>query len=157
MARYRTTFTSLTSPEAAFDYLSRFSTTSEWDPGVVEARDLTPDPVGLGSTFEVISSFLGRRVPLRYEIVKYQFPRRVVLRAENSSVRSTDTITCEAGADGTTVVSYEAILEPRGPARAMAPVFALLFRRIGDRAAAGLRAGVDRLSEVDLGDTRRPA
>ena len=155
MARYQTSFSSPTPIEVAFDYLSRFSTTAEWDPGVVEARDLTPDPVGVGSAFEVISSFLGRRVPLRYEIVAYDAPHRVVLQAENSSVRSTDTITCEPGADGSTVVSYDAILEPRGPARLMAPVLSLLFRRIGDRAARGLRASVDHLAGADLGDTGR--
>ncbi|HVN52622.1 MAG TPA: SRPBCC family protein [Acidimicrobiales bacterium] len=157
MAHYQTSFTSPTSPEVAFDYLSRFSTTAEWDPGVVEARDLTPDPVGVGSAFEVVSSFLGRRVPLRYEVVEYDAPRRVVLRAENSSVRSTDTITFEAGADGATVVSYDAVLEPRGPARVMAPLFTLLFRRIGDRAARGLREHVDHLAGADLGDTGQPA
>ena len=156
MARYQTSFSSPTSAEAAFDYLSRFSTTAEWDPGVVEASDLTPDPVGVGSAFEVISSFLGRRVPLRYEIVEYDAPHRVVLQAENASVRSTDTITCEPGADGSTVVSYDALLEPRGPARVMAPLFTLVFRRIGDRAARGLRANVDRLAGADLGDTGRP-
>ena len=113
MARYQTSFSSPTSTEVAFDYLSRFSTTAEWDPGVVEARDLTPDPVGLGSAFEVISSFLGRRVPLRYEIVEYEAQHRVVLQAENSSVRSTDIITFELGADGSTVVSYDA--DPQTP------------------------------------------
>jgi hypothetical protein len=157
MARYQTSFSSPTSTQAAFDYLSRFSTTAEWDPGVVEARDLTPDPVGVGSAFEVVSSFLGRRVPLRYEIVEFDAPKRVVLRAENSAVRSIDTISFEPGADGSTVVSYDAVLEFRGAARLMAPLFAVLFRRIGDRAARGLRASVDRLAGADLGDAGRPA
>src|SRR5947208_627560 len=128
MARYKTSFASPTSTEAAFDYLSRFSTTAAWDPGVVEARDLTPDP-----------AVLGRRVPLRYEITEFDAPRRVVLRAESSSVRSIDTISCEPGADGSTVVTYDSVLEPRGAARLIAPFVAVLFRRIGDRAAGGLR------------------
>jgi hypothetical protein len=157
MARYKTSFASPTSTEAAFDYLSRFSTTAEWDPGVVEARDLTPDPVGVGSAFEVVSSVLGRRVPLRYEITEFDAPRRVVLRAESSSVRSIDTISCEPGADGSTVVTYDSVLEPRGAARLIAPFVAVLFRRIGDRAAGGLRASVDRLAGSDLGDAGRPA
>ena len=157
MARYQTSFSSPTEIEVAFDYLSRFSTTAEWDPGVVEARDLTPDPVGVGSAFEVISSFLGRRVPLRYEIVEFDAPNRVVLQAENASVRSTDTISCQPAADGSTIVAYDAVLEPRGAARLLSPLFAVAFRRIGDRAARGLRASVDGLAGADVGDTGRPA
>jgi len=145
MARYQTCFSSPAPMNEAFSYLSRFSTTLEWDPGVVEARDLTPDPVGAGSAFEVVSSFLGRRVPLRYEIIVFDPPNQVVLEAENSFIRSTDTIRFEAGTDGLTNVWYDAVLEPRGVARLAAPLLALLFNRIGDRAAAGLRAALDRL------------
>ena len=152
MARYQTSFSTQASPEAAFDYLSRFSTTAEWDPGVVEACDLSPDPVGVGSAFEVVSSVFGLRVPLRYEIVAFDAPHHVVLRAESPSVRSTDTISFEPGVGGSTLVSYEAVLEPRGAARLMAPLFHVLFRRIGDRAAAGLRANVDRLAGAAVGD-----
>ena len=157
MARYQTSFSSPTSTEAAFSYLSRFSSTAEWDPGVVEACDLTPDPVGVGSAFEVVSSFLGRPVPLRYEIIEFDAPRRVVLRAENLAVRSIDTVTCEPRADGSTVVSYDAVLEPRGAVRLMSPLLALLFRRIGDRAADGLRANVDRLAAAGRGQAGRPS
>lgn len=157
MAHYQTNFATPTSAEAAFDYLSRFSSTAEWDPGVVEARDLTPDPVGVGSAFEVVSTFLGRRVPLRYEIIEYDAPNHVVLQAENGSVCSTDTISCQPGADGSTVVAYDAVLEPRGVARVLAPLFAVVFRRIGDRAALGLRTNVDRLAGADVGDGGRPA
>jgi len=157
MAHYQTSFSSPTPAEAAFDYLSRFSSAAGWDPGVVEARDLTADPVGLGSAFEIVSSFLGRKVSLRYEIVEFDAPRRVVLQAENSSIRSTDTISIEPGGDGSTLVSYDAVLEPRGLAIAMTPLFAVLFRRIGDRAADGLRVSVDGLVGADLGDSGRTA
>ena len=157
MAHYQTSFATPTSVEAAFHYLSRFSTTAEWDPGVVEARDLTPDPVAVGSAFEVVSTFLGRRVPLRYEIIEFDAPNRVVLQAESASVRSTDTIACQRGPDGSTIVSYDAVLEPRGVARVLAPLFAVVFQRIGDRAARGLRTNVDRLAGADVGDAGQPA
>lgn len=157
MAHYQTSFATPTSAEAAFHYLSRFSTTAEWDPGVVEARDLTPDPVGVGSAFEVVSTFLGRRVPLRYEITEFDAPNRVVLQAENASVCSTDAISCQPGPDGSTIVSYDAVLEPRGVARVLAPLFAVVFQRIGDRAARSLRTNVDRLAGAEAGDAEQPA
>jgi hypothetical protein len=153
MAHYRTTFATSTPAERAFDYLSRFSTTAEWDPGVVEAHDLDPGPVSVGSAFHIVSSVAGARVPLRYEIIELDRPNRVVLRAQNWSVTSLDTITVahepDRGPDegGLTTITYEADLAPRGVTRLFSPLLALAFGRIGDRAAAGLRDAVDRLAD----------
>jgi carbon monoxide dehydrogenase subunit G len=138
---YHHHFSTDTPIDIAFDYLSRFSTTAEWDPGVVRSRDLTPGPVGLGSAFAVTASFLGREVPLRYEIVAFDPPGLVAVRAENGTVRSSDTMTFFADGDRTLVV-YDAELDLRGAARVFTPLIAVAFRRIGDRAAAGLEAAV---------------
>jgi hypothetical protein len=126
----------------AFAYLSRFSSAAEWDPGVTSARMLTPEPVRSGSTFELDAVFLGRAVPLRYVITEFEPPNRVVLTAENASVRSTDEITFHRQSAGATVIDYHAELALKGPARLAAPVFALAFRRIGARGGDGLLAAL---------------
>jgi len=126
--------------DETFAYLSRFSSAAEWDPGVSSARMVTPDPVGLGSVFELDAVFLGNKVPLRYEITDFDPPRRVVLAAENASVRSTDQISFTKDSSGATVVQYDAHLALKGVARLTAPIFALAFRRVGDRASDGLLA-----------------
>ena len=43
-----------------FAYLSDFSTTEQWDPGVVEAERLGDAPVGEGTEFRLVADFLGR-------------------------------------------------------------------------------------------------
>ena len=126
--------------DEAFAYLSRFSSAAEWDPGVSSASMVTADPVGLGSVFALDAVFLGNTVPLRYEITDFDPPNRVVLAAENASVRSTDEITFSSDPSGGTVVQYHADLALKGLARLAAPTFALAFRRIGDRASEGLLA-----------------
>jgi hypothetical protein len=126
--------------DETFAYLSRFSSAAEWDPGVSSARMVTLDPVGLGSVFALDAVFLGNTVPLRYEITDFDPPNRVVLAAENASVRSTDQITFTRDSSGGTVVQYDADLALKGVARLAAPIFALAFRRIGDRASDGLLA-----------------
>jgi hypothetical protein len=126
--------------DETFAYLSRFSSAAEWDPGVSSARMVTPDPVALGSVFELVAVFLGNSVPLRYEITEFDPPNRVVLVAENASVRSTDQIAFTRDSSGSTVVDYHADLALKGVARLAAPIFALAFRRIGDRASDGLLA-----------------
>jgi hypothetical protein len=142
MAHYRREIVVPTPLATTFAYLSRFSSAEEWDPGVIRAEMVTAEPVGLGSRFRLIAVFLGAKVPLEYEIIEYDPPRRVVLTAENRSVRSTDTISFESAASGGTVVRYEAVLLPKGAARLADPLFALALRRVGDRAAEGLRAAL---------------
>ncbi len=138
MARYQTWITTPLTRTAAFAVLSRFDRATEWDPGVAEGSMLTPEPVGLGSRFALQTRFLGRTLPLDYEVVDFEADTRIGLRAENAFVESNDTIIFESLGAGTEI-SYDARLRPKGLARLGAPLFALAFRRIGDRAAEGLR------------------
>jgi hypothetical protein len=143
VATYRTSFTSPLKAADVFVYMARFSNAAEWDPGVLEAQDLGSGPPRRGSTYRLVVRFLGRQLPLDYEIVEIDAPRRVVLRAENSTVRSTDVIEVAPAAGGGARVTYTAALRPRGAAALMAPLISLLFRRIGDRATVGLRAKLE--------------
>lgn len=138
MASYRTIIRTPVDLPSAFAYVSRFDRAAEWDPGVEEGEMLTAEPVGLGSRFRLVAGFLGRDLPLEYEIVDFDAPNRVVLRAEAPTFRSTDTITFTPDGSGT-IVGYDADLHPLGLARLADPLLAVVFRRIGDRAAAGLR------------------
>jgi hypothetical protein len=123
-----------------FGYLSRFSSAAEWDPSVTGARMVTPEPVRLGSVFELDAVFMGNTVPLRYEITDFDPPNRVVLAAENASVRSSDEILFSRDTSGGTVIQYNADLVLKGVVRFAAPIFALAFRRLGNRASEGLLA-----------------
>ncbi len=123
--------------EETFQYLSDFSTTAQWDPGVVEAERVTAGPVGVGSSFRVVASFLGRRVPLTYRIVEFEPGERVVLQADAPAVRSIDEITVRP-TDAGSEVTYDADLRGQGLFRLADPLLSLAFRRIGDRARDGL-------------------
>jgi hypothetical protein len=148
MPRYVARITTNIARDEVFSDLSHFDRAADWDPGVAEGTMLTPEPVGLGSRFALRAGFLGRTVPLEYEIIEFEPGTRVVLRAETPFVRSVDTITFASVTAGSTdddaisaetIVTYDARLEPKGSARLAGPLLALAFRRIGDRAAAGLR------------------
>lgn len=132
------------SPEEVFDYLADFSSVEEWDPGVEEATALTAAPYEQGARFRVISRFLGRQVPLEYRTVEIEPPRRVVLRAETDSIVSLDRIDVRRAAEGGTTVTYDADLSLKGPFRLAELPMRLAFRRIGDRARAGLREALGR-------------
>jgi Polyketide cyclase / dehydrase and lipid transport len=138
MARYRAEISSARSPDEAFDYLARFSSVVEWDPSVTSAEMVTREPVALGSEFRVVVHAMGRELPLVYRITTFARPRLVELVADNGRLKSNDTITVEPTGDGSRIV-YDAQLTATGIAQLANPILALVLRRIGDNATAGLR------------------
>ncbi len=137
MARYRAALDATRERDHVFAYLSDFSTTQEWDPGVVEAERLSGAAIGEGSEFRLVAEFLGRRTALVYRIVEYDPPRAVTFRGENATVTSTDRITFDTVERGTRI-TYDAELVLKGPLRIADPLLGLAFNRVGDRALAGL-------------------
>lgn len=143
MARYRTEQPFAGPPDVVFDYLSHFESVAEWDPGVSEATRLDDGPLAVGSRFRVVV----KTGPLVYEVAELDPGRRIRLVAESSTVRSDDVITVLPATDGATV-SYDADLTLRGWAVVFSPLLGIVFGRIGDRAAAGLRARLDELARA---------
>lgn len=138
MARYQASFDTPWTPDEAFAYLSDFSTSADWDPGVVKAERVGVEVIGEGAEFRLVAEFLGRRTPLTYRVVEYEPPIAVTFVGENAAVISHDRITFETIASGTRV-TYDADLRLRGLLRLADPLLALTFNRVGDRALAGLR------------------
>ena len=138
MAHYRASIDVQQPREHVFAYLSDFSTTEEWDPGVVEAKRVNGAAVGQGTEFRLVAEFLGRKNELIYRIVEYDPPHAVTFLGENATVVSRDRITFESTTAGTRV-TYDADLALKGLLKITDPLLALAFKRVGDRALAGLR------------------
>jgi hypothetical protein len=139
MARYVASVESPWEREAAFDYLADFANIADWDPGVARARPLSDEALAVGARFEVVSSFLGREIPLVYETIEIDRPRRVLLRAESGTVVSLDEMSFDLRPGGGTIVTYDARLTAKGAFRPFAPLLGLMLRRLGDAARDGLR------------------
>ena len=137
VARYTTTIDSTLPAEEAFAYMADFSNALEWDPSVTEASRSGD------SAFDLVAKFGGRAVPLRYEVVSLEPPRSIVLEARKPSFTSRDTITVTAAPGGSTV-HYDARLEFKGVGRLFDPLMQLVFNRTGAKAAAGMRAALNR-------------
>lgn len=138
MARYTATVDSPKPQDEVFAYLSDFTTAAEWDPGTVQCDRIDAGPLGEGSTFRLLATFLGRKSTLTYRIVEYQPPSAVTLLGENATVVSRDRITFAPQAGGTRV-TYDADLTMKGLLRFLDPLLGLAFKRVGDQALAGMR------------------
>ena len=142
MARYETTIESRLPAAEAFAYMADFVNARVWDPSVSEARRVGEGPLGIESAFDLVARFAGRDVPLRYTIVSYEPPHRVVLEARRPGFVSRDTITVEPAEHGSDV-HYNAILAFSGLGRLFDPVMQRIFDRVGARATTGMKAALN--------------
>src|SRR4029079_12328419 len=142
MARYLTEIESSLPQVDAFAYMADFANARVWDPSVSVARRVAGARIGIASASDLVARFGGRDVPLRYEIVEYDSPRRVVLEARRPGFVSRDTITVEPAENGS-IVHYDATLAFGGLGRLLDPVMQRVFDRVGARATLGLQTALN--------------
>ena len=145
MARYEASVETLWTPEEAFAYLSDFSTSAEWDPGVVEAERVGGAAPGDGAEVRLVARFLGRTTELTYRTVEHEPPHAVTFLGENATVTSRDRITFDAVPGGTRI-TYVADLRLKGLLRLADP----LLRLASTGSATGRSPGCATSSAVPL-------
>jgi hypothetical protein len=143
MARYIMSVRTPMSPEDAFAYMADLRNFADWDPGVARVEQVAGDGAGPGASFDVGVKTPARTITLRYDTVTYDPPTTVLAVAKSAVLTSRDTVTVRPDDDGDgSIVTYDAVLTLNGLLRLADPLLALSFRRIGDRAAAGLIAAL---------------
>ena len=83
--------------------------------------------------------FLGVRMSLTYEVIRFVPDREVLLHAANGVLQATDRIVVTGTADGSTV-SYDTEVRLRGTLRVLDPVPRPGFRAVAERAAGFAQA-----------------
>jgi hypothetical protein len=143
MAHYEVTISSPLSQQEAFDRLAPVERFVEWDAGITKAEQIDGDGPGVDSTYILtIKGFTGGPMPLEYKTTAFEAPGRFVIVSDGKSIRSDDVITVVADGDGCQV-TYAADLKLKGKLSVINPVLGLVFKRIGDKAVAGLRPFLD--------------
>ena len=137
MARYVVHIRSSKPAVEAFAYMADLSNFAEWDPGVEHAEQVQGDGPCVGAAFDVAVKAICGSLTLRYHVTEHNPPDKVVARAESRLLTSLDTITVRGDGDGS-VVTYDAELKLNGLLGVADPLLEVSFKRIGDRAAAGL-------------------
>ena len=138
MAKYTVSVESSKSVEEAFAYMADLRNFANWDPGVLTVTQVAGDGGGPESSFDVAVKSVGGGTVLRYETVEYDEPGNLLVEARNSKFTSIDRITVVAKGEGS-MVTYSAELLLNGCLSPLNPLLGLVFNRIGDRAAVGLR------------------
>lgn len=137
--------TTTLNPKATFAFLSAFEHTPEWDPGTPLVDKRSIGPVAVGTKYHAVADFRGKRQSIDY-VVTEMTKNRVVLRGENNTVISVDSISVAPSGPGA-VVTYKAVFTLKGLARLAEPFVKPMFEKLGDPAATGMKQKLDSLAQ----------
>lgn len=131
MATITRTFAVTPDPTTVVDYLKDFAHAEAWDPGTERCTQESHGEIRVGTRWHNVSKIAGVTTELMYTLETLT-PGRLVFVGENDSAKSTDTITVQAKGGGSEI-TYEAVIEPKGPGKLADPLLKLLFERIGTK------------------------
>ncbi|KUM33397.1 SRPBCC family protein [Arthrobacter sp. EPSL27] len=135
------TVNSALDPVRAFDYLSAFEHTPEWDPGTPVVDKLTAGPVAVGHRYHAEAEFRGKRQALTYEVIELT-SSRIKLRGENKSVISVDTIEVSPAGTGSKA-DYTAEFQLKGLLKLAEPFVRPAFNSLAGPAMDGMKKTLD--------------
>lgn len=139
MPKYVVTVPSTKSAHEAFQLLSDMTTFPAWDPGIAQVVQVRGSGSASDAVFDVtVGAIAGRPITLRYETKEYTPDSNVLLVGKNALFTSIDRITIAPTPSGCDI-TYDAELTFNGLFAPMNIGLGLVFNKIGDRAAKGLR------------------
>lgn len=139
MPRYVVTVPSSWSPDRAYSYMADMTNYVEWDRGIMRVTQTKGSGGGEGAVYEVTTrGFGGRDMLLTYETTEHDGSTNVLLVGKNFMFTSVDRITVAPTATGCDV-TYDAKLTFNGMLAPLNLPLGLVFNKVGDAAARGLR------------------
>jgi uncharacterized membrane protein len=87
--------------EQVFVFLVNPSNNSLWQEGVIESRQISEGPVGVGTRGRDIREFFGRRIECDYEIVEYEPKERIRFKSISGLTQFDGSYTFQSVQQGT--------------------------------------------------------
>jgi hypothetical protein len=126
-----------------WEYLSDFTTTTEWDPGTVRTVRTSGDG-DVGTSYLNTSRFAGHEVELTYSVTAFEPAREITLHGSNDSIETVDTMVF-SGDEFETVVVYTATFTPKGIAKLAAPLLPFALKRLADETKDSMQEHLEKL------------
>ena len=128
MARAEVSTTIQRPVEDVFAVISDLENNPKWTSGVLDAKQTSPGPIGVGTTARTTSKFLGRRIENEMEVTEYEPDRRFSWRSRSGPFPFQGSVTLEQIGRGTRVaVTFEA--DPGGFFKLAEPLIVSVARR----------------------------
>jgi uncharacterized membrane protein len=115
--------------EEVFAFMNEMANIFKWSQQIDEIRQLTPGPIQLGSKFEIVSRFLGRRITSVLTVSEF-IPNQIVKsQGEAGGMQMTSSTTYSSEGENT-LMKMETEMEPSGWWKLIAPFLPGLIRRL---------------------------
>jgi uncharacterized membrane protein len=89
--------------EQVFDFVTDIEKLPQWMSELIEAKQTSEGPVGVGTTAHAVASPVGRRVETTQEITEYEPNRKFVIKSTSGAVESKDEYIFDSVPGGTKV------------------------------------------------------
>jgi uncharacterized protein YndB with AHSA1/START domain len=127
-------------PERVFDAVADSRLEPSFNPAMGEVELLSPEPIGLGTRFRARMANTGAEMLI--ELTAFDPPRQLASRTTSSMMETTGTLTC-IGDDGSTLLSWDWQVHPKGRYRLMSPFVGLFGHRMERKIWTGLKHKIE--------------
>ena len=131
--------------EAVWKFVSNIENMPNWDRGVLEARQTSEGPMGVGSTVQVVRQFLGRRRIAHFRVVDVVPNRTVAIQAGGAGITGKVRYTFEPVEGGTRMTSSAEVVLG-GWLKLIAPIIRPMLERDGRDDLANVKRVVEALA-----------
>ncbi len=114
--------------EEVFAFVADIENMSQWMSELVEAKQTSEGPVGVGTTVNAVANVLGRRAEGIQEVAEYEPNSKFAIKSASGPVASKDKFTFESVTDGTKVTRVTEA-EMAGFFRLAEPLVVRMMRR----------------------------
>ena len=114
--------------EEVFAFVTDSEKMSQWMSELVEAKQTSEGPVGVGTTISAVANVMGRRIENIQEVVAYEPNSKYTIKATSGPVANEDAFTFDSVAGGTNVTRVVEA-EIGGFFRLAEPLFARMMGR----------------------------
>ena len=125
-------------------YASEPDNAPAWYANIESAEWQTPRPLAVGSRFEFVARFMGRRLAYVYEVKELVADERLVMATTEGPLTMETTYTWADAADGATSMRLRNRGEPPGRAGFLSPLMARAVRRANRKDLARLKEILER-------------
>jgi len=115
-------------PEEVFDVVADERNEPKYNPQMLRADLVTPEPIGVGTQFHAEAVTMGRKSEMVIEFTAYDRPRRLASATHMATMEFEGALTFVSVPDGT-LMRWTWDLRPRGFLKLMSPLIARMGRR----------------------------
>jgi len=88
-------------PEDVFNYVTNLDNFAKWQKGNETFQWITEGPPGVGSTYKVQTSLMGRKIESELEITSWEFPKKYTFRGTSATLSLETSRIFETQGEGT--------------------------------------------------------